>query len=122
MPLPTLSLIVLRTADLDSALAFYSLLGLKFVQEQHGNGPIHYSCSMDGLVIEIFPGKPESAPDRKNAGATMIGFQISDLDSVVERLSKQGYSIITPPQDSAWGRRALVQDPDGRAIELTQPN
>jgi lactoylglutathione lyase len=115
-----LNLIVLRTADLDTALSFYGAFGLEFLQEQHGAGPIHYSCTQGALVIELYPGKPGIAPDRKYAGATMIGFQVSDLNSVIERLTQQERTIITPPQDSAWGRRALVQDPDGRSVELTQ--
>jgi predicted enzyme related to lactoylglutathione lyase len=104
-----------------ASLAFYKALGLNFVQEQHGNGPTHYSCELGGAIIEIYPGKPGTAPDRRNAGATLIGFQIADLDVIVKSLEPTGAMILTSPQDSAWGRRAVVQDPDGRAIELNQP-
>lgn len=117
---PVLNLLVLRAASIDQSVSFYSKLGLVFVQEQHGSGPVHYSCTLGATVIEIYPGKPGSAPDRKNAGATTIGVQVENLDLVVESLKKGGNTILTEPQDSAWGRRAVVQDPDGRAIELTQ--
>src|SRR5258708_39784504 len=115
-----LNLVVLRAANLEISLKIYQSLGLEFVQEQHGNGPIHYSCEIGNTVIEIYPGKPGTAPDRKNAGATTIGFQVEDLDTVVIALGNNGIIIITAPQDSAWGRRAVVQDPDGRAVELSQ--
>src|SRR5882672_11301872 len=41
-PPPTLSLIVLQSSDVEAAREFYSLLGLSFVEEQHGKGPRHY--------------------------------------------------------------------------------
>ncbi|HEX2619522.1 MAG TPA: VOC family protein [Phototrophicaceae bacterium] len=115
------NLLVLRTADLEASLTFYRTLGLELVEEQHGTGPVHYACVLDGLVLEIYPGKPGAAPDRKQAGATVIGFQIDDLDAMVVMLQSQSVIILTAPQISAWGKRAVVQDPDGRAIELNQP-
>jgi catechol 2,3-dioxygenase-like lactoylglutathione lyase family enzyme len=104
-----------------ASLAFYGALGFEFVEEQHGTGPVHYSCQLNGMVIELFPGKPGTAPDRRNSGATMIGFQINDLDDVLENLDGLGAVILTQPQVNDWGRRVVVEDPDGRAIELNQP-
>jgi lactoylglutathione lyase len=116
-----LSLIVLRTAKLDAALAFYRALGLEFVSEQHGNGPIHYSTQIDKTVLEIYPGKEGSAPPRLQAGATMLGFQVKSMDETLVSLQSFGIEIITPAKDSPWGRRAVVVDPDGRAVEISQP-
>ena len=111
------SLIVLRATDLDRTLEFYRLLGLEFVQEQHGSGSIHFSAQIGGTVIEIYPGQPGTAPDRKTAGATTIGFRVVSLDAILEQ---SGAKILTPPQSSPWGRRAVVEDPDGRAVELNE--
>jgi lactoylglutathione lyase len=116
----SLGLLVLRVADIPASLAFYRALGLEFVEEQHGTGPVHYSCQLNGMVIELFPGKPGTALDRRNAGATMIGFQVYDLDIVLENVSAMGATILTAPQVNNWGRRAVIQDIDGRAIELNQ--
>lgn len=112
---------MLRVADMAVSLGFYRALGLEFVEEQHGAGSVHYSCQLDGTVIELFPGKPGTAPDRRDAGATMIGFQINDLDSILENLRAVGTVVLTAPQVNAWGHRAVVQDPDERAIELNEP-
>jgi len=115
-----MNLIVLRATDLEKSRAFYRALGLEFQQEQHGTGPVHYASIMREFVIEIFPGKQGSAPDRRQAGATMLGFQVENLDIVIETLKNIGTEILTPPQDSQWGRQAVVQDPDGRAVELNE--
>jgi lactoylglutathione lyase len=50
----------------------------------------------------------------------MPGFQIESLTAVVEALQTQAVVIITPPQESAWGRRCVIQDPDGRDVELSE--
>jgi lactoylglutathione lyase len=117
---PTLSLIVLRTAKLDPLLAFYRALGMEFVQEQHGVGPVHYSCQLGCTVLEIYPGVDGAAPPRQNGGATMLGFRVVSLDASLAALTQLGAQVVTPPRDSPWGRRAVVMDLDGRAVELTQ--
>jgi len=115
-----LGLIVIRAADIEQTLRFYRALGLEFVEEQHGNGPLHYACDLSGTVIEIYPGKPGAAPDRRSGGATLLGFQVDLLEPALKAIEEIGATVLTPPQNSPWGRRAVVQDPDGRAIELNE--
>jgi predicted enzyme related to lactoylglutathione lyase len=50
----------------------------------------------------------------------MHGFRVQSLDAVLSSLQVLQAEIIHPPSDSPWGRRAVVLDPDGRAVELTQ--
>ncbi len=115
-----LSLLVLRTATIGAMLSFYQALGMTFTQEQHGSGPVHYSSAIGELVIEIYPGEAGQAPDRKQGGATMTGFRVTDLDGVLSRLHALGVEPASPPKASEWGRRAVVLDPDGRVVELSQ--
>ena len=48
------------------------------------------------------------------------GFRISNLDQTIATLEQSGAKIISPPKDTPWGRRAVVDDPDGHRVELTQ--
>jgi predicted enzyme related to lactoylglutathione lyase len=50
----------------------------------------------------------------------MHGFRIESLDVVLASLQALGTKIVQSPTDSSWGLRAVVLDPDGRAVELTQ--
>ena len=118
--MPSMSLIVLRTASIETMLGFYRALGLEFVQEQHGTGPIHYSTQLGDMTLEIYPAEAGQAPDRKAGGATMIGIRVESVDTVVETLQNLGIKLLSAPKDSAWGRRATVLDPDGRLIEITE--
>ena len=117
---PKLGLLVMRAADLEQTARFYRALGFEFVGEQHGNGPLHYACELNGTVIEIYPGKPGTAPDRRSGGATLLGFQVDSLEVTLKAIAEIGAPVLTAPQESPWGRRTVVQDPDGRAIELTE--
>jgi catechol 2,3-dioxygenase-like lactoylglutathione lyase family enzyme len=116
-----LSLLVLRTGDLERSLRFYRALGLRFIEEQHGNGPRHYACSLGGdAVLELYPGQPGSAPERRFAGATMLGFRVDVLSQTMCALAQLDVVVLTAPGSSSVPSRAVVQDPDGRAVELTE--
>lgn len=51
-----LNLLVVYASDLEASRRFYTACGLRFVTEQHGSGPLHYSVTMpSGLVFELYP-------------------------------------------------------------------
>lgn len=110
----TLSLIVFQSADIDAAKNFYSLLGLSFVDEQHGRGPRHYSCTLGDMVLEIYPRQENGA-----TGTARFGFRVTSLDGTLDALRSRGMRILREAADSPWGRRAVVEDPDGNRVELT---
>ncbi len=111
---PTMSLIVLRSVDVESAKNFYSLLGMSFTEEQHGKGPRHYATILGPLVMEIYPcqrGRSESQ--------LRLGFRVPALDRTIDAIRKHGMRILHEAAESPWGRRAVVEDPDGNCVELT---
>lgn len=121
MQSPSLSLLVLRSAKADETLAFYRTLGCEFVQEQHGNGPLHHSCNLGATIFEIYPGEAGSTVNRNQAGAAMLGFTVANLDSTLERLIHAGVEVLTPAKNTQWRLRATVADPDGRAVNIAEP-
>ncbi|MEM0980443.1 MAG: VOC family protein [Cyanobacteria bacterium P01_H01_bin.58] len=114
---PLCNLLVLRSSDIERAATFYSQMGLSFTKHRHGNAPEHYTSTVAGFAFEIYPAR--SADD--STTRTRLGFNVDDVDSVVDRLLEIGATIRTNPADSEWGRRAVVQDFDGHIVELTTP-
>jgi lactoylglutathione lyase len=110
-----LNLIVIRANNLEESYSFYKKLGLSFNQEQHGNGPQHYTSELKGLVFEIYP-----AVNGKNDETIRIGFSVPNLDHVMDNLRSIDATIITEPSIGPWGKRAVVQDPDGHKVELVE--
>lgn len=110
-----LKLLVIRTPDIQQLSEFYSNLGLSFVRHQHGNGPSHYSATIGNTVFEIYPlTKSQTEADRN----LRLGFSIDDFDLIVQQLKNDNVKFIAEPSQTEFGFIAIVEDPDGRKIEL----
>lgn len=111
-----LNLVVIRSVDIEKSAIFYQLLGLSFVKHQHGNGLEHFASEIGSITFEIYPYTAGTIPTT----STRLGFQVSSIDAIVCELQKIGDSIASSAKDTAWGRRAIVVDPDGHKVELTE--
>ncbi|MFK7799383.1 MAG: VOC family protein [Aureispira sp.] len=112
-----LNLLVIKTAHLEQLQAQYSLLGLSFVYHQHGNGPFHYACEQEDFVLELYP----LPKHKKQADSTIrLGFEIANLATLLQQLRHSTWKILTPIQTKPWGNTAVLQDLDGRKIELKE--
>lgn len=94
---PTMAtLLVIYTERLDECRDFYARIGLPVVREQHGAGPPHYSAELaGGLVMELYPSRPQRA-----TGRLRLGFTVADGD--------------LPHGDH------IFEDPDGRTVIVTR--
>lgn len=111
-----LNLLVIRTADPDALKEQYEALGLTFKHHRHGNGPFHYAAENNGLVFEIYP----LLPSVKEADASIrLGFKAVGLENRIRALEAAGWIIVRPLQQTEWGMKMVVQDLDGRKVELS---
>jgi len=114
---PSLKLLVLKTRQVDKLRAFYQALGVELVEEKHGDGPVHYAGKVGDAVLEVYP-----LPDGSDTAdaTTRLGFTVGKLPEVFQALKEAGTTVAGEPKETAWGLRAVVPDPDGRAVELYQ--
>ncbi len=118
VPPRSLNLIVLRVSDIEHSRSFYQLLGLQLWKHAHGSGPEHYVSQLNDTTLELYP----ATPDHPVSSSTRIGFSVSDVDGLVAKvLTVAGAKVVVAPKLSEWGRRAVVADPDGHRVELTNP-
>ena len=111
MPDVALSLVVIRSPDLDRCRRFYEALGLSFNEEQHCTGPAHLAAVLTGgAVLEIYPATDPGPVDRGTLADTRLGFIVDDLPAALAAIGA------TPATEG----KAVVTDPDGRRIELAQ--
>lgn len=114
-----LSLIVIRAANIEASLAFYRALGVAFVQEQHGSGPVHYSCDFGGLVLELYPNKAN--PSQESSTHTMmLGFKVASLESTLAELHKLEIEPKAALKESEWGLWVNVTDPNGSTVQINE--
>lgn len=100
-------------------VAFYRAIGVPLEDEIHGDGPLHWACELGPVHLAIYEAEGGHAPGRRRGGATQLGFQVGDaLEAAVEAGVAAGGTLLQPPEDAPWGRRAVLADPDGRPVEL----
>ena len=110
-----LNLLVLRSRAPHELAAFYEKLGLSFVSERHGDGPEHLACATQGAVFEIYPER-----EGQSTRGTRIGFAVDDVDASYACALAANAASVRRPAAGQWGRRAVVRDPGGHVVELTQ--
>ena len=86
-----------------------------------------YPLRGDGTVIKIFVPESEPQPNPKSdmffgiAGIRFLTIRVTDIDGVIERAAANGARILREPYDSVPGvRSAMIEDPDGNTIEVSQ--
>ena len=112
-----INLVVLKTSRPDELADFYGQIGMKFENHRHGTGPLHYAANMDDIVFEIYP----LPKDKEKSDDTLrLGFTVDNLDDLVLKLRGVGGKIVKEPNMTEWGYVAIIEDLDGRKIELTE--
>ncbi|GAA4711546.1 VOC family protein [Pseudonocardia yuanmonensis] len=111
---------ILVTADLPGMLAFYrGLLDAEEILRQPPEGEPFYlglraGAAEFGLVNDE---KAPAGPSR-----ILLSIDVDDVRARLERVEPLGGTVLGPPNDMPWGQRvAHIQDPDGNAVNLTQP-
>lgn len=111
---PAANLLVIRSPDIDHAITFYQQMGMSFDRHAHGKGQEHYASEFCGFVFEIYPQRN----DKDTTTNVRFGFNVENVDHVVDLLREIDAKIVTQPTDTQWGRRAVVRDFDGHTVEL----
>jgi catechol 2,3-dioxygenase-like lactoylglutathione lyase family enzyme len=116
-PIGSISAVTLLTADMASAVAFYSVLGLR----QLYGGPASEFTSFrvgDGyLNLQVDPSRAAGAPIWGR-----VVLWVADVDATYATLIQAGYVAESEPADASWGERYFhIRDPDGHEISLARP-
>lgn len=113
--------LVLFAADESATAAFYRTLGLELEDEDHGEGPVHFALELGTVHFAIYPAQsPGQAPAHRGGGSCFAGFYVPSLDQTARALAAAGVPVLAGHEVMPWGCRIVVQDPDGRAVEVNQ--
>ncbi|MGB1293833.1 MAG: hypothetical protein ACPG6V_00030 [Flavobacteriales bacterium] len=110
-----INLLVIRTKDPQKLKIQYEGLGFKFQYHNHGSGPYHFSSENNGFVFEIYPlSKHMDKPD----SSLRMGLSLNNETFSLQNLKQLGWIIISNFKQTEFGEIAVVQDLDGRKVEL----
>lgn len=111
-----LSHLVLRASDPERLAPFYEALGLSFRKEKHGRGPEHLAAELGSSVLEIYPLKA----GQSSTTGVRLGFSVKDLNAACEAATAANGELLSLPEATTWGRRAVMRDPEGHLLDLVQ--
>jgi len=121
MRMPEVASLVLYANDPARTGAFYTALGLPLEHEDHGEGPLHLAVELGPVHVAIYPAEvPGQAPKRRDGGSSFPGFYVESLDEVTARLGELATPILSGHETMPWACRVVVEDPDGRPVEVNQ--
>ena len=72
-------------------------------------------------VLALHP-SPKKRAKLKTGSGTLVGFEVTDLDSTVKRLKEKRVKFFKKPKEEPFGKHAIVQDPDGHLISIAEIN
>jgi len=110
-----LNLLVIRSSIPERLAEFYEQLGMVFEHHRHGNGPLHFSAQIGSTLLEIYPlAKGQEQADKH----LRLGFAIDNFEAKIGQLQQQGITFHQLPMSTEWGIMAVIEDPEGRKLEL----
>jgi lactoylglutathione lyase len=114
---------MIRVRDLDAALKFFDLLGLKPIRRsEHEAGRytlvfLSTGAPGDAAQIELTYNWDQKEPYTGGRNFGHLAFAVADIYATCTKLQAAGVLINRPPRD---GRMAFVRTPDEISIELLQ--
>lgn len=114
------SFVLIQTNDVEKSVLFYrELMGMSVTREFTA-GPNHIvMLKGDGCGIELISG-PQSAAACPGP-CPVLGFEVDDLDAVLDTMCRQGVPIVDGPHSPQPGvRLVMVRDPNGVTLELLE--
>lgn len=114
-----LNKVFFHSRRIDAMVRFYRAIGLPPVRRFRHDGFLHVQCKAPGFELWLLEGEKDRAPKPHGAGSTWIGFEVTSLQAVMAAARRAGARVLFTRETSAE-RRAVLLDPDGRPVDLTE--
>jgi lactoylglutathione lyase len=109
-----LGAVILLVSDMDKSMKFYrDVLELPV----KNTSPEWVEFFSNGTVLALHPSKNKTRT--KNSGV-LVGFMVSDLESVAQKLKDKNVDFFKKPKEESFGKHAIIVDPDGHLISIAE--
>ena len=71
-------------------------------------------------VLALHPAPKKKKSTLKVGSGTLVGFEVSDLNSTPEKLKQKKVKFFKKPKEEPFGKHAIIQDPDGHLISIAE--
>ncbi len=104
---------LLRSAQSDLPVEDYHFMG-QWQKEQHGKGPVHFSSTIAGMLVEIYPLR-KNLPD-----SIEFLIAVDHVQTLLDRLQVLNFEGARYQLIRQEDRKALLRDPDDRLVQLIE--
>jgi lactoylglutathione lyase len=110
--------VILLVSNMEKSIKFYSEI-LELPIKTRSEDWTEFFNNDTVLALHPAP-KKRSMP--KTGSGTLVGFEVTDLDTTVKRLKEKRVKFFKKPKQEPFGRHAIIQDPDGHLISIAEIN
>jgi len=110
--------VILLVSNMEKSIKFYSET-LELPIKTRSNDWTEF-FNQD-TVLALHPA-PKKKSKLKRGSGTLVGFEVTDLDSTVKKLRQKRVRFFKKPKEEPFGKHAIVQDPDGHLISIAEIN
>jgi lactoylglutathione lyase len=111
--------VILLVSDMKKSIKFYgNVLGMEL--KQHPSKDWAEFSKEGNTVLALHPIKKKNKKRLKKNNSMLVGFNISDLDTLCSDLKKKRIKFHKKLTQEQFGKHAIIQDPDGHLISLAE--
>ena len=114
LTLKRLGAVILLVSDMDKSMKFYRDV-LELPVKNTSAEWVEFFSS--GTVLALHPSKNKTRT--KNSGV-LVGFMVSNLESVAQKLKDKNVEFFKKPKEESFGKHAIIVDPDGHLISIAE--
>ncbi len=106
--------VILLVSDMEKSMKFYrDVLELPV----KNTSPEWVEFFSSGTVVALHPSRNKIRT--KNSGV-LVGFMVSNLESVAQKLKDKKVEFFKEPKEESFGKHAIIVDPDGHLISIAE--
>lgn len=119
-----ISAVILLVTDVPKLISFYRDV-LELEVKQESEDWVELSTKEGSTVLALYPKRnmkqPSGVKQNLDEGRNiLIGFNVSDIESVCKELEKRGVSFFKRPVEEPFGKHAIIEDPEGNLISIAE--
>ncbi|MDW0139995.1 MAG: VOC family protein [Nitrososphaeraceae archaeon] len=118
MPFRKVGAVILLVSNMEKSIKFYSETLELPIKTRSKDWTEFFN---NDTVLALHPA-PKKKRILKTGSGTLVGFEVTDLDSTVKKLKERRVKFFKRPKEEPFGKHAIVQDPDGHLISIAEIN
>jgi lactoylglutathione lyase len=118
LPFRKVGAVILLVSNMEKSIKFYSETLELPIKTRSKDWTEFFN---NDTVLALHPA-PKKKTKLKTGSGTLVGFEVTDLDSTVKKLKERRVKFFKRPKEEPFGKHAIVQDPDGHLISIAEIN